>query len=343
MEIIGLKNVLKILNHMKSIKPFLTIIVIFLICSFWFSECSVSRTTALPCPQALTKENNEVSAKHKRKRIGNTTFTPKYTSTIRRQPVKHLISLSRKNQVKNTDALNNSPIHKNVITAGPEYLNGLSKIGYYKSSTASIDEKVIPLRKNYLSNFQVEKSETRTQQTNVIIIPRDRCDTIIFKSGYRVIGKVLEIGQNNLTYRKSGDLKGPEYSILNSDVLEIRTYNGKQIFVTSSDTNSYRTDDIEKTMGLGLAGFFISLIGIILGAILCKEYILAAIIIAILTGVAGIFSGIISLIKNRHSNDFKEKLFAILSISLGGFEFIVVLGYAVAMGFIFLLIYLVSN
>jgi hypothetical protein len=406
---------------MKTIKPFLSIIGIFLIFSFLFSSCRVSKIAALRCPQVLTKKNNEVFAKYKRSRY--TSFTSKYIPTIKKQSVGRLIIVSQKNRVKNIDAFKNSPIYKNVMVSGPEYLNGISKIEYTKRLTASIDEKVIPLRKNYPYNFQSEKSETPDQQADVIVIPTsgcdtiilkigvkmpckvvdigqrkitlkncydatipaisilksdvsaikfsngksvsllssskkadstdqqtnvnaipsDKCDTILFKSGYRTIGKVMEIGKKNLTYRKWDDLSGSVYSILKSDVLEIRTFNGKQILVTSSDVSPYRTDDIKNPESLGIAGSFLSLVGLVLFAILIKEYFIAAIIIAFLSGVIGIVCGTISLIKIlRHSDYHKGRFFAILSICIGAFDIVAVILSLIILLFIFFIIWAFS-
>jgi hypothetical protein len=316
---------------MKTIKPYQIVLGTFLICSFLFFSCRVSKTTALKCPQVSTKENNEVLVKYKKNK--NTTYTPKYRANIRKEPVRQLISLSRNNHGKYIDVFNNSPNHENVIVSGPAYLNGLTKIEYNKRLTASIDETVIPLRKNNLTRFQTEKAETRNHPVDKIVIPTDRCDTIIFKSGYSVICKILEIGENILSYIKCDDLRGPVYSISKSDVLEIRANNGKKILVNSSFASPYRTDNVKS----GSAGFIISLIGFILFAILFKEYFIGAFalaiseipiapfIIVILTGFTGILLGIKSLIKIiRHSDYYKGKLFAILSIGIGGFDIILV-------------------
>jgi hypothetical protein len=304
---------------MKTIKPFLTIIALSFISSFVFFSCRVSKTAALRCPQVLTKENNKVLAKYKTHR--NTAFIPQYRATIRKQPARRLISLTRKNHLKNIDVLNNSPIHENVMVSGPAYLNGLSKIEYTKRLTASIDEKVMPLRENYLFGFLSEDTDKTDNKADVIAVQPDRCDTIIFKSGFMVICKVMEIGQNNLTYRKCDDLRGPVYSGLKSDVLEIRAYNGKQILVTSSDPSPYRTDNIKKTVKSGLAGLFISLIGLILFAILLEYYIKAAIIIGIVAGVTSIILGVKSLTKViRHSDYYKGKFLSILIMVIGGID-----------------------
>jgi hypothetical protein len=299
---------------MKTIKPTLIIIVIFLISSLLFFSCRVSKTAALRCPQVLTKKNNEVLAKYNRSRY--TLFTSKYIPTIKRQSVGRLIKVSQKNHVKNIDAFKNSPIHENAMVSAPAYLNELSKIEYAKRLTASIDEKVIPLRKIYPYNFQAEKSETTEQQADVIAIPISGCDTIILKIGVKIPCKVIDIGQRKVTFTNCDDSTIPAISFLKSDVSAIKYSNGTSVSIISSNvslSSAFKT--IQKPKNLGLTGFLISLIGLICYALAFSQYI------ALFAGYTGIVLGIISLVKfKRHPGDSKGKLFAILSICFGAID-----------------------
>jgi hypothetical protein len=333
--------ILKLLS-MKTIKPFLIIIVFFLISSLLFFSCRVSKTPALRCPQVLTKKNNEVLAKYKRDR--NTAFTPKYSPTIRKQSVRQLISLTKKNHGNNIDVFNNSRIHKNVMVSAPVYLNGISKIEYTKRLTASIDEKVIPLRKNYPDGFLIVDTETAENQSDVVDFQTSGCDTIILKSGIKIPGKVHYIGQDEILFYNCDDTSLSVISLLKSDVLAIIHSNGTRDSIISANV-SLSSADITKrgTESLGIAGSFLSLVGLVLSAILIKEYFIAAIIIAFLTGVIGIVFGTLSLIKIlRHSHNYKGKFFAILSIGIGAFDIVMVILSFIILLFIWLIIWAFS-
>lgn len=310
---------------MKTIKPFLTIIALAFVCSFLFFSCRVSRTDALRCPQVLTKENNKVLAKYKTNR--NKVFIPKYRATIRKQPARQLISFSQKKHGKNINVLKNTPINENVTLSGPAYLYGLSKIEYTKRLIASIDNKIIPLRFNYSDPRLVQKDgNTRQYEANNAIL-QNFCDTIILKSGSKIFGKVVEIGQKTVIYRICDDSKAPVISILKSDISEIRNSNGGKTYLTSSNLSSPLVNNKErKTEAFGLAGFILSLISLIslgINVINLLFYPMELFgtsfyYLIIPMGLLGIILGIISLIRiRRNPNKYKGKAFAKLSLIIG--------------------------
>ena len=151
-----------------------------------------------------------------------------------------------------------------------------------------------------------------------------KCDTIVLKSGAIIIGRVEEIGQTELKYRKSNNLTGPIISLLKSDVLKILYSNGTSDFFNSFDSfnpsQGYNPNQINssdnslpvKTEGVGIVGFLSGLVGLFI----------ASIPLGIL---AVIFGGVsLSKIKNN-PRKYKGRGLAIAAIILGIIDVVVML------------------
>jgi hypothetical protein len=109
------------------------------------------------------------------------------------------------------------------------------------------------------------------------------CDKILLKSGNEVLTKVLEIGTQEIKYKKCDNLEGPTISILKKDVFMITYANGtKDVFQEENNQSSFdstnnnttnNTSSTPKVNGfavtsliLGILGF-IPLLGMIFGMI----------------------------------------------------------------------------
>jgi hypothetical protein len=131
------------------------------------------------------------------------------------------------------------------------------------------------------------------------------CDTIVFKKGTRVIGKVLEIGLSEVRYRECDNPDSPVISILNSEVFVIKYTNGTRDYFHSDNTMPVpQASTVRKNEGLGTAGFIVSLVGFFIASIPL--------------GTVAIVFGIISLGKiKKHPEKYKGKGFAIVSLIVG--------------------------
>lgn len=56
----------------------------------------------------------------------------------------------------------------------------------------------------------------------------DKCDVILLRSGEEVSAKILEVGINEIKYKKCNNLDGPIYSVLKDDVFMITYSNGSK-------------------------------------------------------------------------------------------------------------------
>lgn len=100
------------------------------------------------------------------------------------------------------------------------------------------------------------------------------CDMLLFRSGEEVSVKVLEIGTQEIKYKKCDNQQGPTISVLKSDVFMITYANGsKDVFkaesnpTTSNDntstTNNNSSNTPAQTNGLAVASLIFGLLGFI--------------------------------------------------------------------------------
>ena len=70
-------------------------------------------------------------------------------------------------------------------------------------------------------------------------------DNMILKNGNEVLSKVLEVGANQIKYKKWNNIDGPTYTILKSEIFMIKYKKGsKDVFGNSSGetNNNHQTD-----------------------------------------------------------------------------------------------------
>jgi hypothetical protein len=73
-------------------------------------------------------------------------------------------------------------------------------------------------------------------------------DVITLKTGDEIKSKVLEVGTNEIKYKKSDNLDGPSYSVAKSDVFMIKYENGsKDVFSASAISDSTKKADKKPT------------------------------------------------------------------------------------------------
>jgi len=187
----------------------------------------------------------------------------------------------------------------------------INKIEFTNGLIASIDNTLHPLNQNVpilIQSNEENKYINKSKRTNLQDV---KCDTIVLKSGAIIIGKVEEIGQSELKYKRCNNLTGPVISVLKSDVSKIIYSNGtnelfdpNEIYIPNQNKFSNNNFAPIKTEGLGLAGFLAGLVGLFIASIPL--------------GIIAVVFGGISLSKiKKNPLRFKGKGFAIASIILG--------------------------
>jgi hypothetical protein len=294
---------MKIKNNLTAISG--TVLTL----SFLFLSCSSSKRTAVSCPDFSSRKINEIAVDHNR--TNNKYFASQGGAYAKKQSA----ALSGKNHSKKTLALEKSSQKEQSGMWGTENIYNVNKIEYSDGLMASAENRYLPLARSYTFANSPALKTSAEQQEESILAQTSACDTIVLKSGSRLIGKVEEIGQNEIKYRRCDNLNGPLISISKYDAFKILYSNGTLESFPSDNVinlnNNYNNDikpvvnnTIVKTEGLAIAGFVIGLAGLFV----------AGIPLGLIAGVFGILS--LSKIK-KYPGRFKGRGLAIASIILG--------------------------
>lgn len=284
---------------MKTIKSSATILLIFLVLSFFQLSCRTTEKSAVSCPEFSIKKNDKLLSNHKG-------FKKKVLSAHKVNNRYRALSQSKKNEGKE---IKNKKYISGVLSP-IENISDLTKVEYVEGLIASTENVFYPTINNVTSR-SLMKINIFEKSKDSIYLQSTKCDTIILKSGSSLIGKVEEIGQSEIKYRKCNNLSGPLISITKSVVSSILYSNGTRDLFGPTDTyipnqtnSTYNNNSVLKTEGLGLAGFISGLIGLFIASIPL--------------GLIAVIFGSISLSKiKKQSQRYKGKGFAIASIILG--------------------------
>ena len=193
-----------------------------------------------------------------------------------------------------------------------ESVSYLNKIEYTKGLTASADNTIIPAGRTSSAEYLMNLPDQAGKSDNFYIIQSTGCDTLVLRSGSVLLGKVEEIGQSEIKYRKCDNLNGPVISLSKSDVVQIKFVNGTREVIVSDNpgvmpvyVSRPAQDNMPPKMeGLGLTGFIASLVGLFIGGIPL--------------GLIGVIFGGISLSKiKRNPARYRGRGIAIASIIIG--------------------------
>lgn len=283
-------------------KIFISILFVSIIIFPLIMSCNPAKT-AVACPDISLKKNDYKA--HKKVKKHNVVLAYKY----------HYKKKKVKRSVKSNTNERMAVVTESTISRP----SGISKIEFNNSLVASSVNTFHPVIPNKLTTFQIPLNSDE----NEIITQETGCDTIFLKNGGILIGKVDEIGQNELKYRKCNNLTGPVISVQRSGVSKIIYSNGTSDLFGPSDTpiQNYSPDPANlyqsiteppKPEGLGIAGFISGALGLFVASIP-------------LGIVATVFGGV-SLSKiNRNPMKFRGRGLATASIILGVVDIVVMI------------------
>ncbi len=289
-------------------KGFTTILSIFIIFIFFQLSCKTTQQSAVSCPEFSKKKGNYISH-HKRSR----------TKVISAQRMDKRI----KNINRSGNNQSNEISNAHLISGATSPLNNLSvikRVDYQNGLIASTENIIYPGINNVASNYSLMKPYFYDGSKDAKPSQQTKCDTILLKSGGILIGKVEEIGQSEIKYRKCNNLTGPLISIMKYDVSGILYSNGTRDLFGPSDTPipnqvnfpTYTNNTTLKTEGLGLAGFISGFVGLFIASIPL--------------GIIAVIFGLISLSKiRRNPQRLRGKGFAITAIVLGIVDVVVMI------------------
>lgn len=299
---------------MKIKKQLIKIIGVSIILSSVLSSCSTSKKSAVKCPEFPQNRYHKVSVDTKRP--NNKELIVHGKASKRKPSSSNITELSVRKQQKDFVEVNNSRREKNYAMLGIEQTYNLNKNDYLNGLAASIINtapevnKLMPLQKIYIPIPINQRTNLINQGNDILFGQPDQCDTIILISGSMIIGKVAEIGLNEVKYRRCDNLDGPVISVSKSDISVIKYNNGTKDYFTSNSavTNNYDSDT-RKIEGLGLAGFISGIVGLF--------------VLGIPLGLVAMIFGGISLIKiEKQPTKYKGKGFALASLIVGTVDII---------------------
>ncbi|MGA1977636.1 MAG: hypothetical protein ABSG89_07240 [Bacteroidales bacterium] len=277
---------------MKAIKSLFTFFGLFLILLFILSSCSTSKITALSCPKLPGNRYDKPITDSKWNR--NRPLTAHYRVKTRTESVAvHAAGTTKKDQ---GNKIKSSP-QENINNPGLARVNGLTKLEYSKTLTASADNSIIPLATNNMAFIPLYKEVPDSRREGIISIQSVKCDTIVLKSGSVYIGKVEEVDQDVIRYRRCDNLNGPVILVTKSDISLIKYSNGSREVISSAASNTATPVINSGTQReyIGVIGFLLGDLGIVIGG--------AAGIYGLWLpfGLIAVICGVISLIKlKRH-------------------------------------------
>jgi hypothetical protein len=280
---------------MKSHAHFIAIF--FILITVAVSSCTSAKKSAVSCPDFSRNRNYQSAYGEKHRNLRNS-----ITADVKRT-----------RSLFNGQAGNAEIVRKQLIM--PENQidfradEGMTAIG--RPATGILASGGMPGLK-----AQTEKQHALTGDSQTLAaLLQASCDTIVLRSGEMIIAKVADIGQREVKYRQCG---GSDilFVVNSSDVFMIKHANGSKDYFSQAENGgtSRSQPGVKKTEGFSLAGFFGSLVGLLLAGIPLG-------IMAVVFGFIG--TGKIS----RHPDRYKGRGFAIAAIIIG---FVDIIGAIIA-------------
>jgi hypothetical protein len=309
-------------HYMKILKAFHPVLAAGIIFSILAVSCGNSKKTAVPCPDF---------SKSRSYRTGNNSSGKNHSVHYAQQetekklhpayPLTDHVAGHQRRQLSNLSALqlvpqyNRAPVEWGLIQAKQGEIQEVAHdIGVFP-----VTFSVAPAINGAHHSQYIEK---QLVAGDTILV----CDTLVFKAGNILLAKVIEIGLNEIKYRECENLSGPLISILKSDVFVIKYPNGTRDYfdqiapvIRSETTNPTVAQPAnQKTIGIGIAGFVASLLGLLIAGLPL--------------GIFAIIAGSIGLGKiERNPGKYKGKGFATASLIIGLVDVVGVLIYLMSL------------
>jgi hypothetical protein len=278
---------------------------ILVISSILFS-CRSPKMTAVSCPEFSNHRYTKDAVDHNKKK--NKALITRHSNNALNRNTR----FSGRNQVKSSPEITESTEREIILARGNGNITAITRSEYSDALTASAENSFVPkLRKDSVINAQLIAGSDMPAD-DLTADQQSGCDTIITKSGSRIIGKVEEIGLSEIRYRRCDNLSGPIISISKSGVNRILFVNGTKETIVSDDPIIVNNNEVKpvynnapvKTEPLGLAGFIGSLVGLFIGGVPL--------------GMIGIIFGALSLSKiKREPARYKGRGLSIAAIIIG--------------------------
>lgn len=307
---------------MKNLNAYRPVLFAGILISLITISCGNSKRTAVPCPD-FSKSRSYRSG-HKEIGKSPASYYVQHETVRKHRPeyqLTEVLSGNQREQLVNLSDLQTRPEHHLV---DGEFVMIQAKPGEIKKSADAPGVFQVAF-----SIAPASDGMRHLQYTEGKIVAGDSmivCDTVVFKAGNILLAKVIEIGLNEIKYRECENIAGPLISILKSDVFVIKYPNGTRDYfdqvapvVQPEISNSAVTQPGQpKTIGIGIAGFVASLLGLLVAGLPL--------------GVFAIIAGSLGLGKiERNPGKYKGKGFATAALIIGLVDVVGVLIYLMSL------------
>jgi hypothetical protein len=291
---------------MKKKKDLVALAGMLLALLFIIVSCSSPKMSAVKCPEFSNGRYARDGNYHNNKK------SAELTVHHRTDAIKHHSGLSHQSQADNFHKKRETDAGEIVIANATDKIKSISKSEYSEALTASSDNSFIPKLRSSSGIDLHREADRKEHAIDSGAGQPAGCDTIVLKSGSRLIGKVEEIGQSEIRYRRCDNITGPVISIAKSGVNRILYVNGTHEVMVSDSPIVVGNPDVKpvyssapvKSEPLGIVGFISGLVGLFIAGIPL--------------GALGVIFGAISLGKiKREPARFKGRGIAIASIIIG--------------------------
>jgi hypothetical protein len=277
-------------------------------------SCGTYRKTALDCPSIPDARFNNNARHETVKKSNNTLYA--FNRTGHRKMVNNKSAvLAHNSETNKTMAVRSGEVK--IIKRNDDHIFGIDidKNEFINGLTASADNNQLILNTHEINSSSLtRKGRTAKVRFSPSEI-QEVCDTIVSVMGDVIIGKVTEVSDTEIKYKRCGISNGPTFTIRRSNISLIKYANGTRDFFTAPVPVDIRYSNHESPIeGLGLAGFILGLGGLF--------------VLGIPFGLLALIFGAISLSRiNREPGRYRGRGFAIASIVLGIVDIISILLY----------------
>ena len=258
-------------------------IIVFIACS-----CSITEKSSIPCPDISVREPR---AKKLKIRPINVNIHSYSKIKSKKSDYNKDIAILEKGKamyldIKLSDHGTNEPVLATIGTS-IEKVNSRSK--------ATFEEVV---KKNYFEN-----------QDTII----QKCDTLFYRDGTKKLGKVVEVGIDEIKYRHCNFNDGPLNVVRKSDISKIKFNNGiEEVFKEIKEKKMDENQSNLKYNSAGVMSFIFSITSLF--------------IFGIIFGVTGIVLGFIGLSKiSKYPDVYKGKGLSVAGIMIGVISIVLLL------------------
>jgi len=267
-------------------------------------SCGTSEKTAVTCPRTPDARNS-YKARHD---AGKQFKYDLYSFNQARQGKRNInkrSSLKRSSSASTLKLVKESGVKNLKVQDRYISIADIDKDEYLKGLSASIDNKNL-VSSSIAFNPPLPSKRQKTAKVKLDLDgQQESCDTIVSTMGDVIVGKVTDVSEIEIKYKRCGIFNSPTYSIRRSNISVIKYANGTKDLFTASGPVDYRysTEEV-KTEGLGLAGFIVSLAGLL--------------VLAIPFGLIAVIFGSISLGRIKRSpGRYKGRGYALASLIIG--------------------------